>query len=272
VGVIGDPVAHSLSPAMHNAAFAELGLDMVYVPLHVAEPSVGEAVRGLRALGFRGANVTMPHKAAVIAHLDRVADEARLIAAVNTIVVGEDGLVGHNTDIPGFSRALAEVVTEGVAGARALLLGAGGAGRAAAFALAGESVAQITVVDLTSERAAAVAGLLREAGRRVETTALTIGRVTASTVARADLVVNATPLGMPGAGKVPAVVADNIGRDHIVYDVVYGTRPTQLLEMARDRGARVVDGFAMLVWQAALAFELWTGRPAPLEAMRRAVR
>lgn len=272
VGLIGDPVDHSLSPVIHNAAFAALELDMAYVALPVAAADVADAVRGLRALGFRGANVTMPHKAAVMALLDRVADEAAEVAAVNTIVVADDGLQGHNTDVAGFARALRDVVPGGVAGASVLLVGAGGAGRAAASALAREGVAHIAVADKTSADAAPVVALLDRMGGQVEAESMALGDVSVALVAGSDLIVNATPLGMAGGGKVPRVLVDNISGRHIVYDVVYGKRPTELLERARVVEARVVDGLSMLVWQAASAFELWTGRTAPVEVMRSAAR
>jgi shikimate dehydrogenase len=257
---------------MHNAAFAALGLDMVYVPLHVASDGVDDAVRGLRALAFVGANVTMPHKAAVIGCLDTVTDEAREVDAVNTIVVGDRESSGHNTDIPGFARALRDEVPEGVSGAQALLFGAGGAGRAAAFALATEDVAAITVVDRTVEETTPVGRMLRHAWPGVNVSGASAADVTAAMVADADVIVNATPLGMAGAGKVPTLLVDNIRSSHIVFDVVYGKRPTELFERARAVEARAVDGFSMLVWQAALAFELWTDRPAPADVMRRAAR
>jgi shikimate dehydrogenase len=149
VGVIGDHVTHSLSPAIHNAAFAALGLDFAYVPLPVSAPRVAEAVAGLRALGFRGANVTMPHKAAVLPLLDDVSRDARLADAVNTIVVDEGRLTGHTTDGEGFSRALREVEPGGAGGWSALLLGAGGAARAVALALARERIGSLTIADRT---------------------------------------------------------------------------------------------------------------------------
>ena len=272
-GIIGWPVAHSLSPAMHNAAFAALGLDMVYVALPVPPAHVRAAIEGLAALGFRGVNVTMPHKAAVLPYLDTVSDDARLVAAVNTIVVDDQGAqAGHNTDVGGFVAALHEAVPEGVAGADVLLLGAGGAARAAALGLARQGIARCTVAvrriaqgeELASRLGAVAPGL------RFEVVAL--DELEGEAVRAADVVVNATPLGMDDSLKVPGVLVDNIRRDHIVYDVVYGQRPTTPLARARAQGARAIAGSAMLAWQAALAFQLWTGRAAPLEVMRSAAR
>lgn len=272
VGIIGDPVAHSLSPAMHNAAFAALGLDMVYVALPVPETALEDALPGLPALGFRGVNVTMPHKAAVIPLLREVDPQARLVDAVNTIVVEPGSLRGFNTDVGGFSRAMREHIPEGVAGASAVVIGAGGVARAAVLALLGEKVRSITVANRTPGKAEQLvqrfAGVAAE-GRLV---ACSLAGLSAEIVRDADLVVNATSLGMRGSGQVPAVLTDNIRKDHIVFDVVYGKRPTRLLGVARQRHALGVDGRTMLVWQAALAFELWTGCGAPIDVLRSAAR
>ena len=162
VGIIGDPVRHSLSPAIHNAAFAALGLDMAYVPLRVAADQVGAAVLGLRALGFRGANVTVPHKAAVVPFLDSLEGDAALIGAVNTIVAHGAALRGHNTDVEGVRRALHEACGDGLRGHKALLLGAGGAARAAALALARLEM-RLTIVNRSPEAAERLAALVATA-------------------------------------------------------------------------------------------------------------
>jgi shikimate dehydrogenase len=272
-GIIGWPVTHSLSPAMHNAAFTALGLDMAYVPLPVAGPDVEAAVKGLRSLGFRGANVTMPHKAAVVPFLDHVAEDARLIAAVNTIVVDDGGVLrGYNTDVGGFVAALRDEVAEPLVGASALVVGAGGVARAAVLGLLRVGVRRCTVVNRTMSRAAELVDLLQPFDEAARFELVALDDLSAAQVRGADIVVNASALGMDGPLKVPRVLVDNIQRDHIVYDVVYGQRPTMPLERARATGARAIDGLTMLVWQAALSFELWTGRAAPLEVMRSAAR
>ncbi|MGZ4198604.1 MAG: shikimate dehydrogenase [Thermoleophilia bacterium] len=271
-GIIGWPVTHSLSPAMQNAAFAALGLDMVYLPLPVAPQSVAAAVKGLRALGFRGANVTMPHKAAVLPFLDHLDGDAQLIAAVNTIVVDDDALRGYNTDVGGFVAALRDVVAEPLDGASGLLLGAGGAARAAALGLLRLGLARLVVVNRTPGPAEELVGLLQTLDQETRFEVVALETLVAAQVREADVLVNATPLGMSAALKVPRVLVDNIRRDHIVYDVVYGQRPTMPLERARAMGARAIDGLSMLAWQAALSFELWTGQAAPLEVMRSAAR
>jgi shikimate dehydrogenase len=272
VGIIGDPVTRSLSPVMHNAAFAALGLDFAYVPLPVPPDRVGEAVAGLRALGFRGANVTMPHKAAVVPFLDAVSSDARLIDAVNTIVVDEGHLTGHTTDGDGFSRALREVEPGGVGGWSVLLLGAGGAARAVALALARERVGSLTIADRTPAAAERLVERLHSHLHDVALRVVPLDQLAATDVDSASLIVNATPLGMAESLKLPPVAVDTLRRGHVVFDLVYGKRPTNLLNEARLRGARTVDGLSMLVWQAAGSFELWTGRPAPLDVMRSAAR
>jgi shikimate dehydrogenase len=272
VGIIGDPVTRSLSPAIHNAAFAALAIDFAYVPLPVPAARVGEAVAGLRALGFRGANVTMPHKAAVLPFLDEVAGDARLIDAVNTIVVDEGRLIGHTTDGEGFARALREVEPGGAGGMPVLLLGAGGAARAVALALAREHVRSLTIADRTPTAAERLIERLQTRLRDVALRVVPLDQLTPADVDSASLVVNATPLGMSESLKLPSVVVDTLRRGHVVFDLVYAKRPTNLLDEARLRGARTVDGLSMLVWQAAGSFELWTERPAPLDVMRSAAR
>ncbi len=272
MGIIGWPVEHSLSPALHGAAFAALGLDFAYVPLPVAPDRVGEAVRGLRALGFRGANVTIPHKGAVLPHLDWLERDAALAEAVNTIVVVEDGaLRGYNTDIAGFTRALDEALDEPLApGAPALVLGAGGAARAAALALARRG-ASLTIVNRTAPHAARLRDLVAAAVPGGAVSVVPWDDLDEAHVSAQRVLVNATSLGMERAGKVPRALADNVIAGQVVADFVYTNGLTGLLAQAQAQGAAVVDGLAVLVYQAAAAFELWTGVAAPVQAMCRAV-
>jgi shikimate dehydrogenase len=264
-------VAHSLSPAIHNAAFAALGLDMVYVPLPVRDESVGAAVKGLGALGFRGANVTIPHKGAVLPYLDRVDGDAALAEAVNTIVVEGGELLGYNTDVAGVYNAVFDVCGDGLRGAPGLVLGAGGAARAAALALARLGV-DLTVVNRTAAAAERLAALTAAAVPGATCRWLPLEGLTAARVAAQRLLVNATSLGMDGAGKVPAALTDTVTAGQVVVDVVYARSETRLLAQARARGATVIGGLEMLVRQAVAAFELWTGRSAPLDVMRSATR
>jgi shikimate dehydrogenase len=267
VGLIGWPVAHSLSPAMHNAAFEALGLNWHYVPLPVAPGRVEPALRGLEALGFRGANVTVPHKLAVVPLLDRVAGDAQALGAVNTLDIrrGEGGgtiTTGHNTDARGFVGALRAGGFEPSAGGRALVVGAGGAARSVVYALLAAGMAEIEVLNRTPERAFALInsivdhapdGILLEAAHLDAETLVEAAR-------EADLLVNATTVGMwphvdgsiwPEAVPLPAHLT--------VFDLVYNPLQTRLLRQARRAGARTIDGLGMLVGQGAIAFELWTG-------------
>lgn len=272
VGLIGWPVSHSASPAMHNAAFAERGLDWCYVPLPVApEPAerVGDAVRGLRALGMRGANVTVPHKQAVMAHLDSLEPAARAIGAVNTILVDSTGrLVGDNTDAAGFAADLRSLGVD-VRGADTLVLGAGGSARAVVYALARNGARRVTIANRTPARAAELATSLQALFSECHIEAAPSGAV--GEVAAAELIVNCTSLGMtPNVAGSPWPDGVSFHAGQTVYDLVYNPRETRLLRDAAVQGARPLGGLGMLIHQAALAFERWTGMDAPIEVMRSA--
>jgi shikimate dehydrogenase len=260
-GVIGDPVAHSLSPAIHNAAYRALGLDWVYVGLAVPAGRGREAIRALPALGLAGVNVTMPHKADAAAACDVLTGDAAALGAVNTVVVRPDGsLLGDSTDGVGF---LAALVPLGVdpAESRILVLGAGGAARSIVLAL-GRARARVMVAARRQEAAAAAADLATGAEAHD-------WRDLATLVARCDVIVNATPIGM--SGEPPPFDPALIGPRHVVVDSVYHPAETPLLTAARARGAATANGLGMLVGQAAAAFTLLTGFDAPLEAMEAAV-
>jgi shikimate dehydrogenase len=258
VGVIGWPVSHSLSPLIHNAAFAVLEMDWAYVPLPVAPGNVLEALKGLRALGFVGANVTMPHKTEVAALADELTDDARLLWSVNTLVVTTDGIIGHNTDCPGFDRFITRDAGFDAADKTALVFGAGGAARACAVALARAGLRELVI----ALRDPSHARSLRDAVDDMGTTVTAVTFDEAPTVT-ADLVVNSTPLGAHGESlPIPA-----LGPDVLVVDLLYRPRQTPLLAAARDAGASSYGGLGLLLHQAGLAFELWTGRPAPLDVM-----
>jgi shikimate dehydrogenase len=260
-GIIGLPVGHSRSPAIHNAAYRALGLDWVYVAFPVAVGSVHEALVGLRALGAAGCNVTMPHKAEAARACDTLDDTAAALAVVNTVVVRDGDLLGAATDGAGFVDAAAEADVE-LDGARVLLLGAGGAAREITHAL-GHGGARVAVAARRPEAACAAAALAPGA-RSVAWADLD------EAVAASDVVVNATPLGM--RHEPPPFDAARLHAGQVVLDAVYEPDETPLLAAARARGARALNGLGMLVHQAARSFTLFTGEPAPLDVMRAAAR
>jgi len=251
---------------MHNAAFAEVGLDLVYVAFDVCETDLPSAIDGLRSLGFVGANITLPHKESVVPLLDETDELATTIGAVNTIVVDRGRLRGYNTDAQGFLRALERGWGRGPDGARCLVLGAGGAARAIVAALVHAQAAEVVVHNRTAARArrlcADAATWSSVPVRAIEPEEL--GRV----AARADLIVNATSVGLDRTFKAIPLPVDMVKDSHVVMDVVYSDSMTPLLEAAHGRGATVIEGTEMLVQQACLAYELWTGRIAPVHLFR----
>ncbi|HEY8426493.1 MAG TPA: shikimate dehydrogenase [Limnochordales bacterium] len=269
VGLIGYPVGHTASPAMHQAGFRALGLDWIYLPMEVPPALVGDAVRGLRALGFAGANVTIPHKQTVLDHVEHLTSQARRVGAVNTLWIDGGRIVGHNTDVAGFRQAIVQAASA-LDGRVALILGAGGAARAAVAACVEARCARVVV----AARRLQAARELAEAFEGVEAVALEAGSLR-PLLAHVDLLVNATPLGMVGVGRGETLVElappDRLAPGAVVMDMVYRPLSTPLLQAARKAGRAVVTGAAMLLYQGIAAFELWTGRPAPVDAMARAL-
>jgi shikimate dehydrogenase len=272
VGVIGSPVRHSLSPVLHNAAFAALDLNWVSLAFEVAPGRAAAALDGARALGLAGLSVTMPHKAEVAALVDTGTEVAARLGAVNCVINHEGLLQGANTDGQGFLASLERAAGFEPAGKRCLVIGAGGAARAVAYALGEAGAAEVVVVNRTPARAAEVAALAGVAGRALAEADVAQTEVEA---AQADLVVNATPVGMAGAG--PADAAEQwlvppvlLHAGQVVTDLVYAPRRTAWLVAAADAGATTVGGLGMLVHQAAAQVELWTGQEAPVDVMWRA--
>jgi shikimate dehydrogenase len=262
VGVIGDPVRHSLSPLLHNAAFDALGLDWVSVAFAVPPGAVADALAGMRALGVVGLSVTMPHKSDAAALVDECSDVARRLGVVNCITLSAGRLVGDSTDGAGFVAALRRGSAFDPSGRRCLVVGAGGAARAVVMALAEAGADEVVVVNRTPAHAREAAALAGGAGR--------VG--TADDIAHAELVVQATPVGMAGGaagddGLGLAFDPDLLHGGQLVADLVYHPMVTPLLSAARARGAHTMGGLGMLVHQAALAIEKWTRAPAPAEAM-----
>ena len=266
-GLIGWPARHSLSPTILNAAFGAAGLDWVFLVFEVPPDEGAAAIAAVRALGLGGLSVTMPHKATVSAAVDERTPVAAALDAVNCAFWSGDRLVGDNTDGAGFLDSLRLDEGIDVAGRRCAVVGAGGAGRAVVRALADGGAAEIAVINRSAERAAAAVALGGPCAR--------LGRP--DDVARADLVVNATPLGMgvapdaPGAAPLP-VDPELLRSGQVVVDLVYHPLTTPLLAVATSRGARSVNGLGMLVHQAAHAFHRWTDHEPPLQVMAQAAR
>ncbi len=261
VGIIGWPVSHSLSPAIHNAGFAAAGLDWVYLPLPVRPEWLQPALIGLVPLGFAGANVTMPHKTEAAELIRHRSDDATLLQAVNTIAVRGGELEGHNTDVAGFDRFLRRDAGFDPAGRSALVYGAGGAARACALALARAGLAELTVAARDEARAAPLVKMVEALEVPV-----TLIRPGATGELSPDLVVNATPVGGRDAEQVlPSL--PHLGSGVLVIDLLYDPPSTDLQRRAREAGATAFGGLGHLLEQAALSFELWTGQPAPLEVM-----
>jgi shikimate dehydrogenase len=269
VGVAGYPVRHSLSPLLHNAAFAELGLNWISVGFEVAPGKLAAALDGMRALEVRGLSVTMPHKAEAAALCDECAPVAARLGAVNCVSNRDGVLHGENTDGVGFLASLERAAGFDPAGRRCVVLGAGGAARAVILALADAGAELVTVVNRTAARAVEAAALAGAAGRSAE-----VGEGADAVAREAELVVNATAVGMAGAGSSDAsglVAPTLLHGGQVVVDLVYVPRPTPWLAAAAEGGATPVDGLGMLVHQAAAQLELWTGLPAPVDVMWRAV-
>lgn len=273
--VIGTPIAHSISPAIHNAAFAALGIDAQYARAEVQPEELSAWVLGVRRAETLGFNVTLPHKEAIFPHLDRVEGDATLTGAVNCVIVKtspdfrETELVGTNTDTLGFRRSLTEEVGTTLAGQRVLLLGAGGAARAVALVALQDRASDLWVANRHVERAKHLLEEFREisGATRIESTELS-GKHLQALVRAASVVVNATSVGLRPQ-ELP-IDPSGIRPESLVVDLIYSPRETAFLEAARGRGARVLGGLGMLVHQAAAAFSRWTGMEAPLGVMREA--
>jgi shikimate dehydrogenase len=271
VGVIGYPIAHSLSPPMHNAAFRELGMDWAYAAFRVEPERVAEALRGIVALNMVGINVTIPHKQAAAELVDDVDGAAQALGSVNTIHNIDGQLKGYSTDGPGFVRAVEETGTD--LGRKAVaLIGSGGSARAVAHALATAEVSRLAIAARRPFKAEEVAAMVAEhTGKAIEVADLN-SAAARQAVSDAQIVVDTTSVGMyPRAEVDPVIPGEWLHPGQLVCDLTYNPRHTVLLQAAGKAGADVLDGTGMLVHQGAIAFEIWTGRPAPVETMREAL-
>jgi shikimate dehydrogenase len=265
--VYGSPIAHSASPAMHNAAFAALGLDWRYLAFEVEPKNLRAAIEGAKAMNFAGINLTVPHKLLAVEMMDALDESVKKWGAVNTIRFDEKGAVGFNTDADAITQALREDLKMELRGAKVLLLGAGGAGQTAALKLAAEHVAELFLVNRTEEKADAVAGEIIE---RFTSVKVSVGFPSAEV----DLVINATSLGLKPNDSSPLDEKQfSLKQTRAVYDMIYRPAETKLLAAARAAGCKTANGLGMLLYQGVKAFEIWTGRKdVPIKEMRDALK
>lgn len=266
-GLIGNPVEHTVSPVLHNSLFSMLGINGIYLPLRVAEKSrLGDALNGLKAIGFKGFNITIPYKEAVLPYLDEASEEVRLIGAANTIKIDRDRLYGYNTDGDGFVRSFFEETNTGFSKKNVCILGAGGTARTLAIKTATENADRIVIINRTAFRAEEIVSCvnkaMRDAGRKGETAfAVEYGSEEAyEALYGSDIIINATSVGMhPYPGNNPIKDDFLFRKKQVVYDVIYNPPVTRLIARAASRGCKTVNGSGMLFYQGIRAFEIWTG-------------
>lgn len=271
-GIIGFPIAHSLSPAMHNAVFRHLALDSIYLAFEVPPHRLEHALHGIRGLGIRGINVTVPHKEAVVPFLDRISPQACFIGAVNTIVCKDEELIGYNTDGVGFSKALAGQIDFSLSAKTVLVLGSGGASRAVAAQAATDGVAQLILVNRTLARAQRLEHDLLEKFPGLKSLSLPLHEKTLAPVfPTVDLLVNATTQGLNPGETLPLPLSE-LPEHAVVFDLIYNPPSTALLREASRLGYRFLNGLWMLIYQGVASFEVWTGITPPIRVMEQALR
>jgi len=270
VGVIGDPVEHSLSPPMHNAAFKHLKMDYVYVPYHVKKGMLGDAIIGAKSLNIKGLNITIPHKTDVMKHLDALDKSAELIGAVNTIKFDEDYAKGYNTDGIGAVKAIEEVSS--VKNKKVIILGAGGAARAISFQILMDGAESIVIANRTVANAEQLQRDLVEK-LNADVKSIDLGEKLEIELSNADILINTTPIGMyPNVDQEPLVKAELMHENLVVKDCVYNPLQTGLIKEAEKCNAKVVSGLKMLIYQGMEAFRIWTGVTPPLEIFERSLK
>ncbi|OMF37132.1 shikimate dehydrogenase [Paenibacillus sp. FSL H8-0548] len=266
-GVIGNPIRHSKSPIMMNRAFRETGINGVYTAFHITSDRIKDFAAGVRAMGIRGINVTIPHKLDIMAVLDDIDAGAQAIGAVNTIVNDDGKLIGYNTDGIGYVRSLKEEAEPVLAGKRIVVIGAGGAARGIVYALSAEQPARITIANRSLDRAKELANTFKDKAE-IEAVA---NESLQDACQQADIVINTTSIGMyPNMDAVP-IDAQWLKPGAVASDLIYNPLKTKFLQQAEQRGCRIHGGLGMFINQGAFAFEYWTGRPAPVAAMRETV-
>ncbi|TAN59924.1 shikimate dehydrogenase [bacterium] len=269
-GLVGYPIAKSLSPAMHSAAFRKLKLNAVYVLFETRKNDFPGAVKKMRLLNIRGFNVTVPYKEEIILLLDKLDEQARAIGAVNTVLNIKGSLIGYNTDAPGFIASLKNELKLGPANKNIFIIGAGGAARAIGFALAKEKARSITFYDTVSSRAEELANDIGKIFKACRVVAIPAAKCAGEMLKESSLLVNASTCGMKTGDPMPVDIK-LLPKGIAVYDIIYNPAPTRLVRAAKAKGLRAVNGLGMLLYQGALAFKIWTGRHAPIEVMRGAL-
>lgn len=265
--IFGDPVEHSLSPAMHNAAFKKMKLDYAYVAFHVKPRGLGKAVRALKALNFAGANITVPHKERVMQYLDEIDEDAQKLGAVNTIVNRDGRLIGYNTDGRGFVKSLNEEAGFDPAKKKVYMCGAGGAARGIGYALAKAGVGRLYLYDVDGPKLDRMTMDINNiAGRLFVRPAI----MDPDFIRSCDLVINATPLGMKETDPLP-LARECFRPGQVFYDIIYNPAKTKCVKVAEGAGAKAVNGLGMLLYQGVFAFEHWLGQTPPADVMRRAL-
>jgi len=271
VGLIGYPIDYTLSPTMHNAAFKELNLNFVYLPFRVKSGNLNLAMKGLLGLNIVGVNVTIPYKEEVMKELHELSQEARMIGAVNTICVQEEKLIGDNTDGKGFVTSLIEDMNIDPVGKKIFILGAGGAARAIGFSLAKLGVKRITFTDKEMIKAESLASDIKHHFHEIWVNTVELkDEEFEDYIKECNILVNATPCGMHENDPL-LINPEWLFKNQVVYDIIYNPPQTPLLKAAKSKGLKTQNGISMLVHQGALSFELWTGKKAPIEVMRRAI-
>jgi shikimate dehydrogenase len=269
-GLIGHPVSHSLSPLIHNSAFNALGLKCRYFLFEVAPYFFPQAMAGIRALGIKGVNITIPYKQKVIEFLDSVDPAAAAIGAVNTVVNNGERLIGYNTDGEGSLRSLKEEAGLDPCGLTCVIFGSGGACRAVALTLAQKGAGKIIIASRNQAQAHEISSLINKNSANVAITVTLADIADFKELKTADLVINSTPIGMwPKTEEPPVINTSLLSRHSLVWDLVYNPVETRFLREAREHGCPTLSGLGMLLYQGAEAFRLWTGCEPPIEAMRR---
>jgi len=278
LGIIGYPIGHTLSPLIHNTAIKHIGLDYIYLPFEVKKENIALAIGGLKGLGIKGINVTIPHKESVIPYLETLDDNAKFIGAVNTIKLEDDKIKGYNTDGLGFLKSLKIDAKEDVKGKNIIILGAGGSARAIAIQMALEKANSVIIANRTVGRGKKLAEYTKlkvhdpSSGwvpRKPKVKAIALNdSLLVEYFREADIIINTTSIGMKDNDN-PLFPYNYITNKHLVCDIVYKPIETNLLKEALLRGARILNGLGMLIYQGSLSFKIWTGHEMPVEIVRK---